>query len=648
VDLWHGSLVDFVRLTERGALAGEITKNFINVYQSPPSPGETRSWIASLPFVARALHDIGAVDVGVAIGHGKSAGDGLLRFAERIETGWNRDVGVMSEYHLPLSNQRIDLTLCGRGSDGRGRAIVLELKQWSKVALENEFTRNVLMDGVEHAHPSEQANDYARWLSDYHGAFTTDGVEAAPCAFLHNMTRENAGGVLDARFKDLLAQSPLFLAADTAELAGKVASGVGAGGGMDVLSLITANRFRPSKSVLANLEAVIQSKEAWHLVGEQRVAYNAILAEMKRLLVRKGRSVILVRGGPGTGKSVIAVQLLADALQLGLRAAHVTGGKAFTTTLRGSFGGADKLFQWNMNMRTAPFQGLDLLLVDEAHRVRETSDIRWTPVAERGGKSQAEELMDAAKVVVFLLDENQYVRPDEIGKTQVFTDTAATLKVPVRRYDLSTQFRCGGCSEYVNWIDRLLGFDAPEAADWGDRYRFGLVERPEDLDEMMSGARDAGKRARLVAGYCWPWGEVQADGSLVQDVRIGEWQRPWNAKEQKGKRYRPDNHPYTLWADTPAGEGQVGCIYSAQGFEFDNVGVIWGTDLVWRTDRWVAQPQASHDRPVKAAKAAMLGLVRNAYRVLLTRGVRETRVLCLDPETRAHLTALAPPPAMIP
>lgn len=643
MDLWHGSLVEFVRLAESGALAGELTRSFVNIYRGLPSDGEARSWMKSLPAVARALHDLGPADIGVSIADSQASGAPTPGVAEPAPTAWGRpDVGVLSEYHLPLSLKRIDVMLCGQGADRRDRAMVLELKQWSKATLEDEFARNVLVDGQEHAHPCEQADDYAAWLAEYHGAFTTDRVAAAPCAWLHNMKREDAGGLLDERFNDLLARSPLFLAGDAADLAAMVAAGVGRGGGMDVLSRITANRFRPSRHVLANLEAVIQTKESWHLLGEQRVAYNAILAAMQGLLKRRGRSAILVRGGPGTGKSVIAVQLLADALRLGLRAAHVTGGKAFTTGLRASFKGADRLFQWNMNMRNAPLQGLDLLVVDEAHRVRETSDIRWTPADERGRKSQTEELLDAAKIVVLLLDENQFVRLDEIGRTAVFVETAARLKVPLRQYDLNTQFRCGGCSEYVNWVDRMLGFQAPDATDWGDRYRFGLVDRPEDLDAMMARTRAEGGRARLVAGFCWKWSEVRPDGSLEPDVQIGPWQRPWNAKVPKGKAEpRPDKHPYTLWAETDVGEGQVGCIYSAQGFEFDAVGVIWGKDLVWRTDRWVAQPGESQDRPVKASGAAMPGLVRNAYRVLMTRGIRETRVLCLDPETREHLAALA-------
>jgi DUF2075 family protein len=156
------------------------------------------------------------------------------------------------------------------------------------------------------------------------------------------------------------------------------------------------------------------------------------------------------------------------------------------------------------------------------------------------------------------------------------------------------------------------------------------------LEQVLSEAKQVGEAARLVAGFCWKWSNPTNTGDLVDDVVIGDWKRPWNRKPLEKKTYKPADHPYTKWAETPEGEQQIGCIYSIQGFEFTRAGVIWGHDLVWRTDRWVAQPKASADKPVKGSPR-MFDLVRNAYRVLLTRGTRETRLLVLDPETKAHI-----------
>jgi uncharacterized protein len=630
MDLWRGSLRDFIRTAESGSIAGELGGAFARVYDHPPSDGEHRSWSNSLPALAQALRTMGRRDVGVEIRSAHAVAD--ARSALPLPGA----IGVAAEYHLPLSNRRLDVLLCGKGVDDHRRAVVVELKQWSEVAVADEFETNVLVGGRERVHPSQQALDYADWLSDYHSAFVAGDVLPGACSYLHNLGAGDAELLRHARFSDTLARSPLFTADEELELSAFVTHQVGAGEGMETLEQVASGRFRPSPRVIASLEAVMEQKARWHLLDEQRQAYNAIMAEVRRLARRAGHSAVLVRGAPGTGKTVIAVQVLADAMRLGLRAAHVTGGKAFTTALRAQFRGADKLFQWNMNLRNAHTQELDVALIDEAHRIRETSDIRYTPRSERGKRTQIEELINAAKVAVFFLDENQFVRPDELGSTALVVETCGKRGIPLRKYDLSTQFRCGGCTDYIAWIDRLLGFGTAEPGPWLKRYRFELAGDPEDLDELIHEARAGGPSARTVAGFCWRWSAPRADGTLVEDVAIGSWRRPWNAKHDPRKRYTPSNDPYTLWAESEAGFNQIGCIYSAQGFEFERVGVIWGPDLVWRTDRWVAQPSESYDRAIKGADS-MLQLVRNAYRVLLTRGTTATRVLCIDPETRAHV-----------
>jgi hypothetical protein len=248
-----------------------------------------------------------------------------------------------------------------------------------------------------------------------------------------------------------------------------------------------------------------------------------------------------------------------------------------------------------------------------------------------------EELLNASKVTVFMLDENQYVRPDEIGSSQLIRDATKSLGITLFEYDLHAQFRCGNCYDYLTWIDYLLGYTSIRPNFWADQYVFKIVDTPAEIERIIQDAKKNLETGRIVAGFCWRWSEPLPDGSLVPDVKIGNWSHPWNEKPSPKKVYKPENHPYTLWANTPVGETQVGCIYSAQGFEFDRVGVIWGEDLVWRKNRWVAQRERSFDSPLKVKTVDMLKLLRNVYRVLLTRGIRETWLLCLDDETKEHI-----------
>jgi hypothetical protein len=610
MELWHGPLSDFIREAEAGSLSGEMLKQFWNYHAYQPSESETKSWDNSL----RAL-------------------------AETADNCRLRDVGVVLEYHLPYSGYRIDALFFGENPDSINSSTVIELKQWSDVELVDDYSLNILVNGNERLHPSQQALDYANHLTEIQSAYAEHGIKPYPCSYCHNLTNESIRKLEDGRFSEILHASPLYESENETRFCNYLYSSVGNGSGIQLMNYFINGRFKPTKKLLEVLDTIIKEDDRWHLLDAQRIAYNTIWSKVRKLTQQKSTKeqyAILVRGGPGTGKTVIAAQLLADALRNGFTAVHSTGGKAFTINLRAAFKGADKLFAWNMTMRNAPPLGLDLLLVDEAHRIRYDSNTRWTKKAMKSQRSQIEELLEAAKVTVFFLDENQFVRPDEIGSTKLIRKATTELGIPLIEYDLMVQFRCGGCMEYVEWIDYILNFSNKKPESWKKEYKLDLIDSPDEFEKFLSMSKSSGESARIVAGFCWPWSDPQKDGSLVPDVKIDGWEQPWNAKAIKGT-YPPEKHPYTLWAKTDIGETQIGCIYSAQGFEFDRVGVIWGPDLVWRNDRWVAQREKSYDNPVKSKSADTSTLLKNAYRVLMTRGMKETRLLCLDDETREHI-----------
>jgi hypothetical protein len=282
----------------------------------------------------------------------------------------------------------------------------------------------------------------------------------------------------------------------------------------------------------------------------------------------------------------------------------------------------------------------DLLVADEAHRIRETSANQWTKREDRGG-SQIEELLDAGKIAAFFIDDRQVVRPGEVGSTALIRQASEKRGQPVYEYDLSAQFRCGGSEAYVQWVDHLLGIskigDAVlDSVECG--FDFSVVGSPEELETTVHGALKKGQSSRLVAGFCWEWSDPKPDGTLFDDVVIGNWARPWNAKPTAG-RLAPGIPSSNAWAIDPEGVNQVGCVYTAQGFEFDRVGVIWGDDLVWRDGHgWIAQAQQSHDSVVKRADKKdpdfYRQLIAQTYRVLLTRGMSGCAVTFTDEETK--------------
>jgi DUF2075 family protein len=301
-------------------------------------------------------------------------------------------------------------------------------------------------------------------------------------------------------------------------------------------------------------------------------------------------------------------------------------------------GAADRL------LGSAVRNGIDVLICDEAHRVRETSVNRFTPKSVRAnGRPQVDELIAAARVPVFLLDEHQVVKPGELGSIDVITDYARRLGLEVDLVSLHGQFRCGGSEEYERWVLSLLGLHDDEPFVWeGDgRFDLRLATTAEQMETFLATKQQVGETARISAGYCWPWSDPGPDGTLVADVRVGSWVRPWNLKSDRNVGGAPGS---AYWATDPAGFGQVGCVYTAQGFEYEWSGVIFGPDLVARDGRLVTRRSESKDPAFKSKRTVSDfeadRLIRNTYKVLLTRGMRGTMLLSTDPETQEYLAKL--------
>ena len=437
----------------------------------------------------------------------------------------------------------------------------------------------------------------------------------------------------------------LFTAASRDEFQAFLRSRLSPATGAGAADTLLRSAVGPSKKLLDLAAAEIREQEQFILLDEQQVAFSLVVRAVHRAREANSKQIVIVTGGPGSGKSVIALALLGDLSRIGYSVLHATGSRAFTLTLRKVAGSraprVQSMFKYFNNFIDARKNGLDVLVCDEAHRIRETSANRYTRAQLRTGRSQTEELIDAARVPVFLLDEHQVVRPGEIGTVHEIESVAQRLGIEVVRVDLDGQFRAGGSALYDTWVRRLLGLEPGGPLPWNhddDRYSVRVADSPSALEQALGQQLAQGLGARMTAGFCWDWSDAQEDG-LIDDVRIGEWHRPWNVK---GERRVGDAPPSQLWATDPKGFSQVGCIYTAQGFEYDWNGVIFGPDLVWRAGAWVARPEASADTVVarRATAEEFDRLIRHVYKVLLTRGMVGTILYSTDRETQEFLASL--------
>src|SRR6266478_5552670 len=573
--LYSGTTKSLIEDSTFNRIAPKLKDAFFNEFRYQPSVAEVNSWNNSL----RAISQV-------------------------FQTASLLDHGVLLELRLPLTSKRLDCLVTGYESKKAPNAVIIELKQWSGckgASGKNEVATFVGGNVRDVLHPSVQVGQYMTYLTDCHTAFQGEGgIGAHACSYLHNYSPT----------KD----DPLFLP-----------------------QFVEQSKYRPSKKLLDHVAKLIKGKPEYVLLDEQLVVYDKVVEAAKDGVKGRKRVAIIVRGGPGTGKSVIAMNLLGDLSGMGLNAHYVTGSRAFTSTIREIVGtrGAAQVRYFNSYMG-ADANVIDVMIADEAHRIRETSNNRFTPKVKQSKLSQIHELLKASRTSVFFIDDNQIVRPGEIGSTDYIKTEAEKLHCDVCEFELEAQFRCAGSDAFVSWVNNTLGIQRTPHVMWNqaDEFDFRIMSTPQDLEDAIRKRLEEKSTARLAAGFCWPWSNPRSNGTLVDDVIIGDYVRPWNAKSDSGS-LAPGIPKESLWAYDSGGVNQIGCVYTAQGFEFDYVGVIFGPDLVYVPEAadWKGDKTKSFDTVVKRSGDRFTQMVKNTYRVLLTRGMKGCYVHFMDKNT---------------
>lgn len=608
--LYSGTSTQFIEAVIQNQIAERLKAAFFAYYRYNPSPSEVASWRNSL----RALSQV----------------------FERADLN---DHGVILEFELPMNSRRLDCLICGKDKSLKDNAVIIELKQWEKYeeaeGINEVMTR--LGGGLHEAlHPAVQVGQYKSYLKELHTEFDEEraGIHLEACSYLHNYSYSESDHLFAKKFEKIINENPLFTADDFYKLVSYLVSRLSKGGGADILTRIESGRYRPTKKLMEHVGEVIHGNPQYTLLDEQQVVYDRVLASTKNGFIDKQKTVIIVKGGPGTGKSVIAMNLMADLLlKEGYNAVYATGSKAFTETLRKIVGDRGAVqFKYFNSFTKAEANAIDVLICDEAHRLRKTSSSRFM----RAEGPQIDEVMNVGKVLVFFIDEQQVVRMDEVGSVQYIRDFAMKNNCKIFEYELEAQFRCGGSEGFINWVNNTLGIKRTPNILWNsnESFDFKIFSSPLELEEAIKQKNNEGYKARMTAGFCWPWSDPDENGNLITDIQIGDYKRPWNARPDAKKLAKGIPKSF-LWAHDNNGLPQVGCVYTAQGFEFDYVGVIFGKDLVYRLNEqaWIGQKEFSEDSNLKKSKERLVELLKNVYRVLLTRGMKGCYVFFEDKET---------------
>jgi len=553
------------------------------------------------------------------------------------------DAGVAIEFLIPGSEKRIDFVLTGLNPAMRKVAVIIELKQWTEAQLTSKdgVVETFIGRGLhEQNHPSYQAWSYATLLEDYNEAVRAAPIDLRPCAYLHNCESDRV--IRHAFYQNYTSKAPAFLKDDAEQLRNFIRAHVRHGDKRSILYEIVNGTIRPSKNLADNLASLLRGNPEFTLIDDQKLVFESALA-LSRKAQDGPKQVLIVEGGPGTGKSVVAVNLLVRLVKdEELNAKYVTKNAAprsvyearLTGTLKKTaisnlFGGPDTF------INAAP-DTFGALIVDEAHRLREKSGMFGNL-----GENQIKHLIEAAHFGVFFVDDAQRVTLKDIGGVEEITGWARKLGASVTRMELPSQFRCGGSDGYLAWVDNTLGIRKTANETLKDvKYDFRVCDSANELRDLIRTLNHANNKARMVAGYCWKWKSAKDRKALDIDLMPAEnFSAQWNLKQDGG-----------TWLIRPDSVEQVGCIHTCQGLELDYVGVLLGHDMVIRNGQWIPYPgrRAKEDSSIRGYGKLLLNdrangekriheVIRNTYRTLMTRGARGCFVYSVDPETNQFL-----------
>ena len=612
--IYHNTKGKFLDDSITNNIEDVISRTYYSKTGSKVSENEIRSWKNSLLHMYKLLSDPEIPD----------------------------DCHVSIEYRIPQTSKRIDFILTGQDDQKTDYALIIELKQWETAEKTDKDAVVITYLGKskrELSHPSYQAWSYAALLSGFNEAIYSENIRVQPCAYLHNYTRD---GELDHPcYQDYIDKAPVFFRSDTLLLRNFIKRYIKYGDKSNIMYRIESGRIKPSKSLADSLSSMLKGNREFVLIDDQKIIFETAKALALRSNSEK-KKVFIVEGGPGTGKTVVAINLLVSLTQKGLVTQYVTKNAAPRAVYQSKLTGTLKkthitnLFKGSGSYYDSAKNSFDALIVDETHRLNEKSGL-----FNNLGENQIKEIIHASKFSVFFIDEDQRVTLNDIGTKDEIRKWAYRYDAEVYESELSSQFRCNGSDGYLAWLDSVLQIrqTANDVLDTNE-YDFNVFRSPTEMRDAIFEKNKINNKARLVAGYCWDWKSKK--DPKAYDIIISEFdfRMRWNLASYAG-----------LWSIDPNSVTEVGCIHTCQGLELDYVGVIIGPDLIIRNGNIITDvtKRSGMDKSVFGYKRTLKSnyeegakqldkIIKNTYRTLMTRGLKGCYIYCTDKETADYFS----------
>lgn len=607
--VYDSNKMDFLDAVVNDNIENDIYVAFQKHLHHKTSKNERRSWKNSMQYMYKVLNDKNIPD----------------------------DAGVAIEFKIPSTNKRIDFILSGFDENHTDSVVIIELKQWEeaeKVEGKEDIVKTYVGGGLrEVPHPSYQVWSYACLLEDFNQTVQEDEISLYPCAYLHNYDITDDDPICDDIYSDITNKAPLYGNGDVIKLRKFISEYIKYGDNESILYKINNGKIRPSKRLQDTLSKMMKGNDNFVMIDEQKVAYE-IAEDMVRLsYLDDKKRVLIVEGGPGTGKSVIAINLLVNLINDDINAFYVTKNSAprnvFYKELKGQFTQkyVKNLFKGSGGFFKTPKDTFDVLIVDEAHRLNEKSGFYGNQ-----GENQIKEIINASKTSIFFIDEKQRVTLKDAGSKADIELFANQANADIEFMKLKSQFRCNGSDGYLLWLDDVLQIEQTANVNYiGYDYDFQVIDNPNKLYEILEEKNKINNKTRILAGYCWNWDTDSRNDTNKHDITIGDFGKSWNL-----------GNSYT-WAIDSDSFNEIGCIHTSQGLEFDYVGVILGNDIRYedgeiitdfdqraRTDTSLLGIKKLYKENPKEALKLSDEIIKNTYRTLMSRGIKGCYIYCVD------------------
>lgn len=613
--VYEGIKTDFIGSVESDLIADQIKQNIFNKMGRHTSDSEYNSWANSLEYMYKVLNDKDIPD----------------------------DSGIAIEYNIPQTAKRVDFMISGYNEDNVPGMIVIELKQWQKLekientTLVRTFTGHANREVV---HPSYQVWSYSQLISDYNATIQDQSIELKPCVYLHNYVRKENDPIDDEQYADYLKEAPAFTRGQVFDLRSFIKKFIKKGDNKELLYEIDHGKIRPSKSLQNAIASMLKGNKEFIMIDEQQVVYENIIKLSEQCQKDHQKRTIICEGGPGTGKSVVAINLLAELTNRGQFVQYASKNRAprtvYAQKLKGKIkkSSVDNMFKGTSSYLEIENNVIGTILVDEAHRMNAKSGL-----FQNLGENQIKEVIHSSCCSVFFIDESQRVTMSDIGSVSEIEKWANEENSEIYHMELVSQFRCNGSNGYLSWIDNTL--EIKETANYNLEdidYDIQVFDSPQEVKDLISQKNEKNHCSRMLAGYCWNWPKETRNDTNYHDIQIGDFGISWNL--ESGQAFAIDENSIN----------EAGCIHTTQGLEFDYIGLIIGDDMRYENNHIITDftKRASTDQSIKGLKKMFKEspskalkkadeIIKNTYRTLMTRGMKGCYIYCTDKKLNEYL-----------